>query len=331
MKLRSIRRKQSRKTQIQIQIQMKKTRTMPSKSTTKAKIAKSTSSTKLNRSHYVDDDLNLIEKLKNENQIKKCFVKLTLMPTANSAMDEMSPAPPEPRKPGRPGRKPKNSLAAKNAATPPPAKSTDTAEKAKNDEKSENSADTTTETIVEKSDKVNDKSSEKAMERAAKASEKKQAAREMAEAIIDSGGRSKRTRKPNPRYMDEPVVSAKKHLKDDSADSENAEGEDGDDEMQSSDEPRNEGPLKKRMLQKHAIKSGPGRKPGGSAKGTPVNAGRKSIGAVATKRKIEIDIDIDDEHGKKLFLDAQRRLTLVSKKNPKTKNVNSCRCSERHS
>lgn len=120
----------------------------------------------------------------------------------------------------------------------------------------------------------------------------------------------KRTPKPNPKYMDEPVVSATKHLKEDSAESENAEGEDGDDEMnQSSDEPRHEGPLKKRMLQKVGIKSGPGRKPGSGKV-----AGRKPGGAIGAKRKLlEVDIDIDDEHGKQLFLDAKRRFnTQVS-------------------
>lgn len=123
----------------------------------------------------------------------------------------------------------------------------------------------------------------------------------------------KRTPKPNPRYMDEPVVSAKRRGRDDHADSENAEGEDGDDEMNhSSDEPRHEGPLKKRMLQKAGIKPMPNRKPG-SAKNTPIN--RKPGGLAAAKRKIvEVDIDIDDEHGKQLFLDAKRRLTQVQRK-----------------
>lgn len=113
--------------------------------------------------------------------------------------------------------------------------------------------------------------------------------------------------------MDEPVVSAKKRARDEHADSENAEGEDGDDEMNhSSDEPRHEGPLKKRMLQKAGIKPMPNRKPG-SAKSTPVT--RKPGGAGAPKRKhLEVDINIDDEHGKQLFLDAKRRLTQVRRR-----------------
>lgn len=260
-----------------------------------------TTTTQIDQHQNANDDLDLVDKLRNQFQIKNCFVKLTFMNTEQSAMDETSPAPTEPAK--RRGRKPKESLAAKNAAT---LIKSETADKAKSDEKTEISVETVTEEKKENNETTTEKVEKPP------ASEKKQTKKEMAEVIIDSGGRSKRTRKPNPKYMDEPMVSATKHLKEDSADSENAEGEDGDDEMQSSDEPRNEGPLKKRMLQKHGIKSGAGRKPG-SGKGTPINAGRKSIGTVAAKRKLEVDIDIDDEHGKQLFLDAKRRLTHVRK------------------
>lgn len=107
--------------------------------------------------------------------------------------------------------------------------------------------------------------------------------------------------------MDEPVASGRKQR----SDAENAEAEDGDDEMNhSSDEPRHEGPLKKRMLQKAGIKPIPNRKYGLSTKLTPI-ARRSGVGA--PKRKLlEVDINIDDEHGKQLFLDAKRRLTQVS-------------------
>ncbi|XP_055307627.1 ribosomal L1 domain-containing protein CG13096-like isoform X1 [Sitodiplosis mosellana] len=203
-------------------------------------------------------------------------------------MDETSPTPP-PVAPKRRGRKPKNPLAGKaNAATPAKTEASDgTKADDKNNETNPNES-------IEKADKPEKLS----------LSERKQAKKAQIEAIIASGGRGKRTPKPNPKYMDEPVVSASKHGKDDELDHIEG-GEDGDDEMNlsSDDLPRNEGPLKKRMLQKIGMKSGPGRKPG-SGKGTP---GRKPAGFVAIKRKLEVDIDIDDEHGKQLFLDAKRR------------------------
>lgn len=71
--------------------------------------------------------------------------------------------------------------------------------------------------------------------------------------------RGKRTPKPNPKYMDEPVVSASKHR----------------------------------------------RKPY-SGKGTPC----RKPGIIAIKRNIKVNID--DEHGKQLFLDAVRRFQNVS-------------------
>lgn len=121
----------------------------------------------------------------------------------------------------------------------------------------------------------------------------------------------KRTPKPNPRYMDEPVV-AKKNSREDLADLENPEVDDGDDEMNhSSDEPRHEGPMKKRMLQKAGIKPLINRKSTGP-RNTPI--ARKSTGPIPAKRRLmEVDIDIDDERGKQLFLDAKRRLTQVNK------------------
>lgn len=237
-------------------------------------------------------NLDLDDKLLLEYEIKNCSIKLTSI--EQSAMDETSSTPP-PVAPKRRGRKPKNSLAAKVNDTPTktPEPSDDTKQ---NDKKNVSIADES----MEKADKPVKLS----------LSERKQARKAQIEAIIASGGRGKRTPKPNPKYMDEPAVSANKLSFKDDDDEENAEGEDGDDEMNlsSDDLPRHEGPLKKRMLQKVGIKSGPGRKPG-SGKGTP---GRKPAGFVAIKRKIDVDIDIDDEHGKQLFLDAKRRFQNVS-------------------
>lgn len=252
--------------------------------------------TKTNNEHHSDDanvNLGLVDKLLLQFQIKHCSVELTPINIEKSAMDETSSTPP-PVAPKRRGRKPKNPLAAKaNAETP---------------SKTEASSDGTK--VDDKNDETNpNESIEKADKPKLSLSERKQAKKAQIEAIIASGGRGKRTPKPNPKYMDEPVVSANKSGKDDEL--EPVEGaEDGDDEMNlsSDDLPRNEGPLKKRMLQKIGIKSGPGRKPG-SGKGTP---GRKPAGIVAIKRKLEVDIDIDDEHGKQLFLDAKRRFQNVS-------------------
>lgn len=121
------------------------------------------------------------------------------------------------------------------------------------------------------------------------------------DSVILSGGRSKRTPKPNPKYMDETVFSSAKSLKDDSAESETAE-EEMDDVL--SDEYRAPSvmPLKKRSLNQKSF----------GIKKTPVamgHMGRKQGSGI--KRKLG-DIDIDDDHGKQLFLDAKRRLTHVS-------------------
>lgn len=245
-----------------------------------------------------NNDLDITDTLKKQFQIKNCFVKLNFMHTEKSAMDETSPAPSDLAK-RRPGRKPKASLTTKNAETP-----SKTVEKPKSVEKIDDS-------IEENEDKAENSENPTIKSEKSTGNEKKQTKKETAEPNIESGGRGKRTRKPNPKYMDESMVSATKHLgRDDSAESENAEGEDGDDEMQSSDEPRNDVPLKKRMLQKHGIKSATARKPV-TGKSTAMSAARKSVGSVATKRKLEVDIDIDDERGKQLFLDAKRRFTQV--------------------
>lgn len=272
--------------------------------------SKGRSRTKTNNEQHSDANVNLDldDKLLLEYQIKHCSVKLTPINIEQSAMDETSPTstPPPPTPPVVPkkrGRKPKNPLAAKpNADTPSKVADTPAKTEASDDTKTEDkNNETNPNESIEKADKP---------EKLTK-SERKQAKNAQIQAIIASGGRGKRTPKPNPKYMDEPVASASKGGKDDDPD--NIErGEDGDDEMNlsSDDLPRNEtGPLKKRMLQKIGIKSGPGRKPG-SGKGTP---GRKPAGFVSIKRKLEIDnIDIDDEHGKQLFLDAKRRFQNVS-------------------
>lgn len=251
--------------------------------------------------------------------IKQCSVQLNPVNLEQSAMDETSPAP----VPKKRGRKPKNSLAA--AATPPPAaKQSDEKTPTKASEATDDDVNKTNEqkSLDDKSDAndtidANDTSdANDSIEKSEKPpklslSERKLARKAETEAIIASGGRGKRTPKPNPRYLDEPaaLASANKQQKDELDPAEHAAGEEGDDEMnQSSDERRNEGPLKKRMLQKVGIKSGPGRKPG---KGTP---GRKpgSGTAAGFKRKLEAEIDIDDDHGRKLFLDAKRRFQNVS-------------------
>lgn len=244
-------------------------------------------------------NLDLDDEQRKLFEIKKCFVKLTPMNIETSAMDETPPPAEVVKK--RPGRKPKN-WAAKQAAANAAASTPQPAKKLNEKDDDNNDSIENLDESFEKADKP---------EKLSK-SERKLAKKAAIEAIIASGGRGKRTPKPNPKYMDEPVVSAKQ-MKDESADSENAEGEDGDDEMQSSDEPRHEGPLKKRMLQKAGIRSGPGRKPLHGIKATPSNAGRKTLGAIPIKRKIiDVDIDIDDDHGKQLFLAAKRRLTHVS-------------------
>lgn len=270
--------------------------------------------------HQENVNLDLGSKFVQYN-IKQCSVQLNPINLEQSAMDETSPAPVA--VPKKRGRKPKNALAAAAAAAAATAKQPDdTPTKAsevtddetskdnapkKSDAKSDANDDT-----VEANDTSDANDSPEKAEKPPKLSlsERKLARKAETEAIIASGGRGKRTPKPNPKYLDEPaaLASANKQQKDELDPAEHAAGEEGDDEMnQSSDERRNEGPLKKRMLQKVGIKSGPGRKPG---KGTP---GRKpGSGAAGFKRKLEVDIDIDDDHGRKLFLDAKRRFQNVS-------------------
>lgn len=136
-------------------------------------------------------------------------------------------------------------------------------------------------------------------------------------AALASSGRGKRTPKPNPKYMNDTVISTTKvTIKDDSTESETADEDI--DELLSSDEYRAEGPLKKRPILKSSPKSTQG-KLATTGKKTPiitkagVQPGRRSGLSMAAKRKLaEAEIDIDDDHGKQLFLAAKRRLTHVS-------------------
>lgn len=268
------------------------------------------------KAHTENDNLDLGSKFVQYN-IKQCSVQLNPVNLEQSAMDETSPA----AIPKKRGRKPKNSLAAA-ATSPAPAKQPDEKTPTKATEAGDGDANKTNEQkkVDDKSDAndtIDDTSdANDSIEKTEKPpklslSERKLARKAETEAIIASGGRGKRTPKPNPRYLDEPanVASEKKQQKDELDPAEHAAGEEGDDEMnQSSDERRNEGPLKKRMLQKVGIKSGPGRKPG--IKSTP---GRKpGGGAAGFKRKLEAEIDIDDDHGRQLFMDAKRRFQHVS-------------------
>lgn len=132
--------------------------------------------------------------------------------------------------------------------------------------------------------------------------------------VNENVGRGKRTPKPNPRYMDDTVVSTTKvAAKEDSADSE-SDGEP--EEGFTSDEYHGQiDAMKKRKFPSKSLPV----KITSLKKGTP-NAGKPSVAAkkgsasVPVKRRYaEIDINIDDERGKQLFLDAKRRLTHVSK------------------
>lgn len=276
--------------------------------------------------HNENVNLGLGSKL-NQYNIKQCSVQLNPINLEQSAMDETSPAPVA--VPKKRGRKPKNALAAAAAAAAASAKQPDDtptkASEITDDEtnkdnlqkKSDDKSDANDTLDATDADDANDSIEKAEKPPKLSLSERKLARKAETEAIIASGGRGKRTPKPNPRYLDEPSAaqtpnSANKQQKDELDPVEHAAGEEGDDEMnQSSDERRNEGPLKKRMLQKVGIKSGSGPGPGRKPKGTP---GRKpgSGAAAGYKRKLDVDIDIDDDHGRKLFMDAKRRLQNVS-------------------
>ena len=132
------------------------------------------------------------------------------------------------------------------------------------------------------------------------------------------GGRSKRTPKPNPRYMNDTVYSSSKSaIRDDSTASEEEFGELG--SSDDFDAPVDT-PIKKRPLDKGTPKTAPpkqyAKKPMNAAKAMAHQLSRRTLGGAligADKRKWSgSEFDIDDEHGKELFLAAKRRLTHVS-------------------
>lgn len=213
--------------------------------------------------------------------LKACFVKLELI---DGAME------PVVRKPGRPGRKPKvNNATAPAAVAAAEAVAVSTPER---------------------------KSPTVALEK----STAKKAAKNVEDLAVLSGGRGKRTPKPNPRYMNEATMSSTKiSIKDDSAGSET--NDDDMDEMLSSDDyrspsfPQSSGVTGKKrtihpkLLQKATSSAKKLNSTGKLASGS--NVARRTL--LTAKRKVnDADIDIDDDHGKQLFLAAKRRLTHVS-------------------
>lgn len=223
---------------------------------------------------------NSVDDLLQKFNLKACFVKLELI----GAMETV-------RKPGRPGRKPKaNNAASVGAATAAAAAGT---------------------TPEPKSPSV----------ASDKGTGKKAIAKNSEDLTILSGGRGKRTPKPNPRYMNETTLSSTKiSIKDDSAGSET--NDDEMDEILSSDDYRSPSdmPLKKRNLHQKMLQkaTSSAKKQNASQKLSPGgNPARKTI--APTKRKLnDADIDIDDDHGKQLFLAAKRRLTNVSNVFPRS-------------
>lgn len=229
-------------------------------------------------------DSVIVDNLLKTFKLKPCFVKLEKI---DGAMEQ-----PAARKPGRPGRKPKVNNALPAGETAPTAAATATAAAAEASTPDRKSPPVATEKSTAK--------------KAAKNAE-------VAEAL--TGGRGKRTPKPNPRYMNEATLSSQKiSIKDDSAGSESND-EDAD-EMLSSDDYRSPSdmPLKKRNLHQKMLQkaTSSAKKLNSTGKFTPgANLTRKTV--VPAKRKLnDADIDIDDDHGKQLFLAAKRRLTHVS-------------------
>lgn len=134
----------------------------------------------------------------------------------------------------------------------------------------------------------------------------------------EDGGRSRRTPKPNPRYMDEEASgSATKQLIKDESMSETEEDDDvhreeADFDKSVGDDSAPAVPGKRRGRPPKIKKLGPFKTK--SADSTPVTAVKKPTApaTVPVKRKIaETDIDVDDDRAKQLFLDAKRRLTQV--------------------
>lgn len=234
------------------------------------------------------NSVNLVTDLLKHFNIKDCFVKLPLLDIEFSAMDSTTK-----RKPGRIAKIKADSTPASTPTSNTKATSTTTP------------ATTATATP-----------SEKIIGKKQAAAAKKNAATPVQDVVIPtSGGRSRRTPKPNPRYMNDTVVNTTKvSIKDDSADSETAD-EDLD-EILSSDEYRGptDLPPKKRGIHKSAQKFNKiTAKKQVATSSTVGYAGRKGSGSVPAKRKLtDTDIDIDDDHGKQLFLAAKRRLTHVS-------------------
>lgn len=135
-------------------------------------------------------------------------------------------------------------------------------------------------------------------------------------------GRSRRTPKPNPRYMNDDTVVITKQMVKDESQSENEDDEDEGDAERSADDDDDDEREKKKDTTPYTGKRR-GRPPKSAKRGaqpsvvksTPIAEQNKvaSTSSQSVKRKItETDIDIDDEHGKQLFLDAKRRLTHVS-------------------
>lgn len=262
----------------------------------------------------LNHDNSVVADLLQKFNLKKCFIKLE---SIDGVMEQQQPVA---RKPGRPGRKPK----VNNATATPTTPAAPTSNAANADDESV-APDTTTAGDTPVAATPDRKASP--VTAAEKSTTAKKAAKKVEDVTVLSGGRGKRTPKPNPRYMNEATVSlTKTSIKDDSADSETNDEEN--DEVLSSDDYRtpSDMPLKKRnlhqkLLQKSATTTitamattaGSAKKLTATGKVTPgVNVTRKT--PVPAKRKLnaEADIDIDDDHGKQLFLAAKRRLTHVS-------------------
>lgn len=224
--------------------------------------------------------------------IKPCVVKLEMLSismiqaiinSTNSCLVQLKPfylemsEPVVKRRPGRPSKAAMAAAAAAAASTP----------------KTKPAPNSATTTPKDGADKASAKKTP-ANKRAATAA--------LDDSVNLSGGRSKRTPKPNPKYMDDVVFNATKALKEDSTESDLQ-----DDEIEgnlSSDDYRapSDMPLKKRSLhqktfmQKKSQGNTPGRKP-----------------TVALKRKSgDAEINIDGDDARQLFLAAKRQYTHVS-------------------
>lgn len=140
--------------------------------------------------------------------------------------------------------------------------------------------------------------------------------------VLAEEPRSRRTPKPNPRYVnDNTTTLTKQMVKNDESQSDiDDDGDEGladhsaDDEMDKEKERRKIATPYTGKRRGRPPKS-VGKRGTSANRSTPVSEIRKTFppSSQPAKRKItETDIDIDDEHGKQLFLDAKRRLTHVS-------------------